>query len=145
MWSAGFLYWHLSIKRAIARVVDPARRLQFASGDNRYSEIPSFSLRGANSRAIPDLLDAIDEAAADRDLELMLCLMRDLSYTVSRADWKEGDLWEVDPSRRIILPIGGLFVEYVLKDHLRNRDWWIRENHNYPPWWKWWIGKRRAR
>jgi len=114
-----------------------------ATGTNVYPVVRPFNCPGADARAIPYLLAAIDEASAKENQDFMITLMVSLKFVVGGADGFEESPGIFGASPKILLP-DGTTLSAIRRTHEQNGEWWDRNRHHYPPWWMWWSGKRRS-
>jgi hypothetical protein len=137
VWCSGFLYWRITIPGAISDLRrDSATKLTAA-------EPPSKLLHEAGSRAIPFLLEAMNDSVRrqDRDLANLLYLVYCDNVMCAYGEGHSISTWV---NTLILIPKSSS-LEYLRLVAEDEETRWEKRKKRYPPWWMWWSGKHRRK
>ena len=134
VWISGYLYWQIRISRAVADIKrDPSKYLKTPHYKNA-------DLIRIGSRGLPRLLEELDLALAAGDVDQATGLYFGIGDLVEGAWGGYGQ--NADQSR---LPLRERPSWTEMRQECREIiNTWPQARGEFPPWWKWWSGSRRA-
>lgn len=131
IWTFGYLYWELRIRREIPDLQRDTRIKLVAN------EPPSPFLHAAGSRALPALLRAMDDAVQREDRQIADLLYRVHCDAYTNTYGSDSFLgWDLAAKTDSLD-----FLRSALES---DRKLWEKQKHHDPPWWMWWSGARRS-
>jgi hypothetical protein len=128
----GFLYWHLRISQSM-------RDLRKGSSSEKARSI----IASAKCRAIPYLVEALDSAEKQGDVEWQELICWQLAHNLGRSNRSESPDRVQHNSSPPWNPIFSSDSKEVASEKsLVIRDWWKRESRCYPPRLLFWLSYR---
>jgi len=123
-WSFGVLYWHRLIKRSIDSLIE-----------SHTDRIARSDLLHSGRRCVPYLIRAIKTAEIAGDRKSMVHASFLLSDTLASLKQLPGESDDITP----------LILFENTEEEAKTRcrmicDWWSRNRHVYPAWWRFWEG-----
>jgi hypothetical protein len=135
IWVCGLAYWRLRIARGILIV-------KRESKERLPADTPLASqLYDGGSRAIPYLLQEMQESITRNDVTTAIVLYREFLD----AEWyAKKRRFPADQRISAYAGMTGTISTDVLRRvHQGAEARWLKDRHEYAPWWKWWDGFHR--